>query len=379
MDRKTRLPIDPIAIKMLMKEQRLTYKKIEELSEGKITENSLKYLLSEGGNTDEATLDSLSSLLNCNKNDLVDKEYLLTSNLSFEINKIIQNLYLHNKSGDINRYYASEIKKFRTNIDLERMLNETHRLFLNISSDDYIFDKTAFTKTFDIINKDFSLHNCIANREFTEIKNNEAEVLYSKIKAVSGEYVTEQAILMFLYAFILFDAIFLEEEIASAVQLVPERKTEKADQFYELAFRSEKMRNALIDLIIYKNRQFDTPFIVDNEIDNTVIEGIILMLAACEKCYLHIHGNYADSEYINRAELSAILRKLEKIFIDLDIKLPEDYFYIDYLIMNTNRFGRYYNMLKNIFNSLNPPRKPKNKEVEYLIKGILINNLNNQQ
>jgi hypothetical protein len=369
MDRKTRLPVDSIAIKALIKEKGYNYKRIEEASGGEITETKLKDMLNTGGKTDEDTLGSLAVLLNCEKNDLIDKDYLLSVNLSLEVNSIIQNLYRQNKSDNINRYYASEIKKFRTNVDLEQMLNEAHRLFLHISSNDYIFDKTGFVKAFNIIGKDFVTHNSIANRELTEIQGSMAKNLYSKIIDASGEYNIQQVLLMFLYVFILYDAIFLEEEVASVVQLVPERKTEKADQFYELAHRSEKMRDALIDFVVYKDVQFDTKDITEYCLDEPLLEGITLMLTACEKCYLHIHGNFVDSEYINRAAFSAILRKLEKIFIELGIKLPEDNSFFDLIKMNNTRFGRYYNMLKSIFVSLNPPRKPKDKFLSGYIMG----------
>jgi hypothetical protein len=360
MDRRITLPVDPAAIKARMKDMGYTYKSIEEASAGTITENSLKHFLNKGAKVDEATLDTLAALLGSSKDDLLDKSYLLFANLSFEINKIIKDLYLRNRE-DINRYYAGEIKKFRDKIDLKRMLDEAHRLFSILSSDDYVLDKTAFAKAFNII-KDFSTDNCIANRDLTEIQDTEAKNLYSKIAAASGDYSTEQVFLMFLYVFILFEAIFMEEAIASTVQLVPERKTKKADQYLKLTFRNEKMRNALIDLVLYRGYRFDTPNIAEFGIDDVVIEGISLMLAACERCYQHIHDDYVDSEYINRAAFSAVLTKLEKIFAELDITLTEDYALIEYVKMNTTRFGRHYNTLKVVFNNYNPPRKPRNNE-----------------
>jgi hypothetical protein len=354
------VPVDSAAIKARMKELKFTYRDIQEESAGRITEIQLKHFLNKGTKADEATLDILAELLMCPKGALIDKSYLLSTNLSFEINEIVKNLYLRHKE-DINSYYAGEIEKFRTRIDLKRMLDEAHYLFQILSSDDYILDKTAFVKAYNIIGKNFVADNCIASRELTEIQDNDAKSLYTKIASASGEYHTQQVLLMFLYVFILFDAIFMEESVSSVVQLVPERKTDKADQFSILTYRTEKMRNALIDLVLYKGEQFDTPEIADLGIDDAVIEGIVLMLAACEQCYRHIHDDYVYSEYINRAAFPAVLTKLEKIFTDLGIALPDDYAFVEYVKMNTTRFGRHYNMLKVVFNSLNPPRKPTNK------------------
>jgi hypothetical protein len=211
----------------------------------------------------------------------------------------------------------------------------------------------------------------------TGIQDTVAGNLYSKIIEVSGNYNTQQVILMFLYVFILFDAIFLEEASASAAQLVPERKTKKADQYCKLAYKSEKMRDALINLILYKGYQFDEPDIMEKGTDDEVITGIALMLAACEKCYQHIYGNYTNSEYINRAALSAVFSRLEKVFENIGIGLPSEDFLVEYAKMNTSRFGIRYNALKAVFNALNPPRKPKDKTVEYPIYFIPFLNLGN--
>jgi hypothetical protein len=359
MNRET-MPVDSAAIKARMKELKLTYLGIEEKSGRRITETQLKHFLNKGKKADASTLDILAELLECEKNALIDKDYLLSNNLSFEINEIMKNLYLRNRE-DINCYYGDKIRDFRIKIALKRMLDKAHRLFLVLSSDDYKVDKTAFVKAYNLIGKEFVADNCIASYDLTEIQDSTAKGLYSEITAASGEYNTRQVFLMFLYVFILFDAIFMEEAVASVAQLVPERKTDKAGQFFNLAYRTEKMRDALIDMVLYKGKRFDAPEIAEYGIDDIVIEGIVLMLAACEQCYRHINGDYVYSEYINRAAFSAVLRKLEKIFIELGIQLPEDIAFIEWCKINTTRFGRYYNMLKAVFTALNPPRKPANK------------------
>ena len=209
----------------------------------------------------------------------------------------------------------------------------------------------------------------------TGLQHTIADNFFSKVVTASGEYNTQQVILMLLYAFILFDAIFLEEAVASASQLVPKRKTEKADQYYELTYRSEKMRNAFIDNILYKGLQFDNPRIIELGIDDKVIEDIALILAACEKCFQHINGNNLDSEYINIASLSAILTRLEKVFLTVGLKLPEGNFLNEYINMNTSCFGIQYNLLKAIFNELKPPRKPVNKGQQGFINGMVFQHM----
>jgi len=132
------------------------------------------------------------------------------------------------------------------------------------------------------------------------------------------------------------------------------------------------MRDNLIDMIIYKGIHFENPnVILENGIDEEIIDAIALMLAACEKCYQHIQGYYVDSEYINKAVFSAILRRLERTFYNLDIPLPDENILIERFNMNISRFGIQYNKLKIVFNSLNPPRERKNKELENYQNGIM--------
>jgi hypothetical protein len=263
------------------------------------------------------------------------------------------------------------IKTFQNDVDQKKILNQAHHLFMTLLSGDLLIDKTQFTKTFNIIIEDFEKEDCITSMQLTNINYDAANYLFSKISQASGDYSAQQVILMFLYVFILFDAIFLVEAVASATQLVPERKTEKADQYYELTYRSELMRNELIKSIIFKNKQCSYQDKMDNGIDDIIIEGITLMLAACEKCYQHINGIYVHSEYLVRAEFSAILTILEKIFDAIDIELPKEKMLDEIFNMNMTRFGKYYNMLKMSFNSLNPPRKQRDKNKESFIFGFL--------
>ena len=256
-------------------------------------------------------------------------------------------------------------------MDLKIILKRAHHLFVILASKDYIFDKTAFVEAYNIIASDFVNDFAICSIGITGIQNTIVKNIFSKITAATGDYDIRQVLLMFCYVFILFDAIFNQEAIASASQLVPERSTKKSDSYLELTHRNEKMRNTLLELILYKDYQSDDPDIMTFGIDDEIINAITLMLAACEKCYQHINGNYVDSEYINRAAFSAILRSLEKTFETIGLELPEKEFFEELYDMNTTRFGIYYNKLKAIFNSLNPPRQRRNKEQEYFIAGCI--------
>jgi len=368
--RTLNLPVDAEMIKSLRKERGFTYKAIEIRSDGHITENDLKQFISKGKKANETILQILADVFECDKLDLVDKDYLLSMNLSFEANKLMGNLY--HRHEDVKQFYGREMRKFQDEVDLQTMLNQAHRLFITLSSGDLLLDKTPFAQAFNIISDDFIEDNCIGSKEITEIQDNEARNLFSKIRDASGDYSTQQVLLMFFYVFILFDAIFLAEAVASAIQLVPERRTEKADAYFWLAYRSEKMRNILINAILYKGMRLDDPKVLEYGIDDTVIESIVLMLAACEKCYQHINGNYIDSEYTKSGTLAAILTMLEKTFDAIGIEFPKLNVVSEYIDMSTTRFGRFYKKLKSVFNALNPPRERRNKEKEAYEQGFFV-------
>ena len=376
MRRKRLLPLNTASIKARIKELNLTLKKIEELSDGVLKEYNLKQDLNVFMKTDEDTLELLSELLECNTNELLDKNFLLSMNLPPRVNMIVNKLYDPNHE-KVNINYAQRIKTFRTETDLKTMLDETHRLFLMLAKEDFYFDKTPFVIAFNTINTDFIKSNCISNMQFTGLYYTVAEELYKKIADnASTEYTTKKVQLMFLYVFILFEAIFLEEAIASACQLVPERETKKVEPYLFYTYRCQKMRDALINHIIHKGKENDSSQMIELGTDDEAIEGIVLMLAACEKCFLHIHGVYVDSEVLNITEYSAILSMLEKKFKTVSIEIPEYAHIIEFLGMNSSRFGTFYNALKEYFRSINPPKPPRDKYIDIYNEGYN-NGLNN--
>jgi hypothetical protein len=95
-------------------------------------------------------------------------------------------------------------------------------------------------------------------------------------------------------------------------------------------------------------------------LDYVLIESITLMLAACEKCYQHLKGDFTDSEYVNRAVLGAIIKRLEGTFEKIGVKIAKGTF----ADMVSSRFGKNYFNLRLVFDSLKPHKyhvSPKEK------------------
>jgi hypothetical protein len=363
-------PVDRDAIKAKMKEMRITYADIEFASTGQITEHSLKHFMNKGLKADEKTLKCLAGILECNMNEIIDRSYRLSENIPFEINKMMDNLYKRNTE-DIMPVYSSKMEEFRTDADLKAMLNCTHHLFNILTQEDAFLNKNLVNRSFYRILNELKQNKAICSFRITGLPNEIFKLLHDEFIKYSSDYVPHQVCLIFLYVFIIFDAIFFEECIATTAQLMPQRKNEKADEYCNLTYRNERMRNALIDKILYKEYVFDSPVLTAMSLDDAFLHGVILMLAACEKCYLHIKEPYTDSEYINRAELSAVLKALETIFHELEIDLPE----LTPMNMVNTRFSRTYLELKTYFNLLNPPKKPRNKFVAGMLFEELLSRL----
>ncbi|MDR3060044.1 MAG: hypothetical protein LBU84_18135 [Prevotella sp.] len=342
--------VDGATIRMKMKDQNIHFQNIEELTFGTITVHQLKNIMNHGIKATEDTIKVLAEVLNCTENDLIDKNCLISENIPFETISLTAGLYAKTKE-DMQPLYAKKITEFKASVDLKNIIDQAHRLFMVFTDCDDIYDKQNAINAINLIITEFEDGDCLCNSEFTELRRKDVDAIFELLKRYSGEYTPQHALLLFLYVFILFDAIFLEESICSAVQLMPERTNNKANQYYILTYGCEKMRDALIDKLIYKNYRFDDESIEDLGLDDVVIDGIILMLTACEKCFQHLEGPWTYSEYVNRTTLSAILKTLGNKYSIIGIETPPD----SILNMATSRFGRQYFKLKTLHRFFNTP------------------------
>jgi DNA-binding Xre family transcriptional regulator len=356
MKQEVYLPVNQKTIKSLMRKKGLTYSAIENDSNEVLTETRLKYVLNKGKQITLNELSLLAAHLDCELNDLVEPSFLLSMNISSENNRLVSKLYSRCK--DVLPRYGEEMKKFRDESDLAGMLNITAHLFLILTKQDIYFEKEEpIKKALEIIKSSLKDNTLITGSEFTGLKKDIQENIYKDIISLKDKYTPHHAMMIFLFVFIIFDAVFIEECVASTVQRIPQRKTDFFQQFCNLTNRIEKMRDTLIEKIVFVGEMFEDPKILELESDDTLIDGIILMLASCEKCRIHIDGFYTFSEEVNHASLSAIIRKLENIFDELEIEMPKD----DPSKILTSRFSGKYAKLKTIFNMMNPPSTPKNQ------------------
>jgi transcriptional regulator with XRE-family HTH domain len=362
MKMKVKLKLDAAMIKERFRATGLRYQDVEERSGGQITVRQLKYYMGQKCPVDEDTIRLLAEILECEENDLIDKDELLSENIPGDINILLAKLH-ECKKEDIQVTYKIAITNFREQWELKKMLQIAHRLFMIFTSDDIDFNRELIVKAMDIVLSALKESTCICNQRFTGLSKEFSERLIKLIAKINdGDYHPQMTVLIFLYVNVIFDAIFLEEMICSAAEIMPLRANEKEWQYFSLAATSENIRFTLIEKIFNQGYLLEDNKVEELGISDLLIEGIILMLAACEKCRKHVEGVFVASEYINRATFDAILNKLVNILSNAGIEMSSptipDIF--------GSRFSIQYTGLKAIFNSLNPPpKKPRNYREGY--------------
>lgn len=342
---KNKFHLNTNMIRMRLKDLKYTYNDIVEKSYEQITQTMLKHFMNKGEKADEETIQILANILELNGNEIIEPGDLFSINIPYEINRLTKGLYCRNRD-DIQVVYAEKLKIFREKAGLEKMLEITHSSLIQFTSDDLFLRKASIPDIIGKILKTDPGFTYICNHELTEITITMANEIAKQFEfVVDEEYNPHQLFLIFLYVFVLFDAVFLAECIASAYQLMPQRaKAAKTDQYFDLAKRIDDMRTTLIKNIIYNDKamKFDSVFegmtIEDAGLDNEVLTGILLMLLACEMCHEHQKSLYHKSEYVNRSRLDAIIRRLEDVFSNIRLPIETS----PWSDIMTSRFGKHY-------------------------------------
>jgi hypothetical protein len=352
-----KLKMDTAMVRERLRATKKWYRDVEAESGKQITVRQLKYYMSQKVPVGEDTIRLLAEILECEENDLIDKDELLSENIPGDINILLAKLY-ERKKEDIQVIYKDAILNLMEQCELKKMLQITHRLFMIFADEDIDIDRGLMVKAVDIVSSALKESTFICNQRFTGLSNEFSEYLIKLIgRENDGYYHPQMTVLIFLCIYTIFDAVFFEEIICSAVEIMPLRANiDKEKQFFSLAATSEKIRFTLIEEIFNKKYRLEDDKAEELGIPDLLIEGIILMLAACEKCRKHVEGVFVASEYVNRATFDAILNKLANILSNVGIKIPNP----TALDIFGSRFSLWYGMLKNAFNSSIPIKKPRN-------------------
>jgi len=312
-----KIKINQKFIKLELKRIDMSYSELAEITGGDI--NRWKHVFNKGGFIKDTELRKLVDILHCDQNLLIDPDFQIWQNVPLEIDIILRKLYERRKI-DIQPDYESIMRNFLQTSNLENFLGEANRLLSVLFGGDSLTSNMIPALT--IITNDFQKERNFSKSNAELDEKIITDIFSQIIESISCNSV-QQAMVIFLYALILFDVVFLEESIASVAQFTRERFGNKADQYCRLTLKIEILRNTLINAVTKKDLQFEG--VTVEEITDEILSGIQIMLLACYMASQHLHGDYLSSEYVNRTELDAIITHLTHIIVNLGIEVPEPF------------------------------------------------------
>ena len=338
-----KIKISPKYIKQELKKKGYSFPELEEITS--MNKNRWIYILNYGGFVSDAELMEIAGILQCDQNLFIDPEFQIRQNTPIEIDIFVRKLYERRK-GNIQPVYEAIIKDFQKNGRIDRFIGETNRLLdIIFINDNLSVDlKPAISLIVDEFQKDR-----IFSGSHTELDEHTITSIFTILQNSIYKNSAQQAAAIFLYAIILFDVIFLEESIASVTQFAIERFGDKAEQYCQLTKKTEILRNTLINYIVIDDLEIPDSMI--DEITEELLFGIQLMLLSCNKVGQHIEGDYLSSEYVNRAELDAIISRLTKIIKNIGIAVPDVF-----LGMSGTRFFQHICFIRSIFQTSKPKK-----------------------
>ena len=337
-----KLKVNSQFIKQRLRKSGVSYSELEEITG--ININRWKYMLNHGGYVTDTELEKIADILQSSQNALIHLDFQIKQNTPLEIEILVRKLYDRRK-GNIQLVYETIMKEYQKTGKLDNLIGEANRLFAALFSGDQI--NYDLIPALTIIVEDFQKDRVLSGSH-AELDEKMITMIFSIITDSFNRNSAQQALAIFLYALILFDVVFLDESIASVTQFTTERFGDKAEQYCKLTCSLEILRNTLIKYMVSNDLKMDDEMVY--ELTEEIMEGVQLMLLACYKAGQHLNGDYISSEYVNRAELDAIITNLTRRIRNIGLTVPDPFYNLP-----GSRFGKYLFFLQNIFQS----RKPK--------------------
>jgi len=352
-----KIKINQRFLKEELRKNKISYSELEQITQ--ININRWKHILNNGGYVNDKEITQLTEIIGCNPELIIDFDFQIHQNTPLEIDLLIRNLY-KKRIGNIQPIYESIIRDFQKNGKLESFIGEANWLLTSLFADDQLDVNSA--SALSLIINDFQKERIFSGSR-AELPEQTISDIFKVAHNSIRENSAQQSLVIFLYTLVLFDVIFLEESIASVTQFTKERFGEKADQYCLLTFKTEILRETLINHMIVGDLKMTNDSIDD--ITEEILEGVHLILLACYKVGQHLNSNHFSSEYVDRAELDAIITKLTRILKNLGIKVPDAY-----SGTSGTRFYKYLSIFRCIYLS-NRSYSLKFTNHDYYVMGLL--------
>jgi len=331
-----RIKINQKYVKQELRRKNLTYLNLEILIGG--DNNHWKHVLNNGGYVTDIELKKIVDILQRSPDLIIDPDFQIDANTPLEIDLLIRNLYVKRK-GNIQPVYETIIKNFQKMGKLENFIGEANRLLSILFSGDEL--SIDMVPALSLITYDLQKEHIFSNSP-TELDEKTINDIFNTAMYSLNRNSAQQALAIFLYVVVIFDVVFLEESIASVTQFTMERFNDKSNQYCFLTQKIEILRNTLINYMIARNLKMDNDNVED--FTDEILDGVHLMLLACNKAGKHMVGDHFSSEYVDRSELDAIITRLNRIISSLGIQIPEPI-----LGLSGLRFMRHIGFLRTLY------------------------------
>ncbi|MCL2193581.1 MAG: hypothetical protein FWB78_09330 [Treponema sp.] len=334
-----------------------------------INKNRWNYIYG-GGFAKEAELQKIADILQCDTDLLIDADFRIGQGVPWEIERLVRKLY-EKRRGDIQPAYELMMRDHQRKGKIEKFIGEANRLMHAVFHEDPLEEPNPFSATLLVVND--LRKDRIFSDSYAELDEQRIEAIFSVVKDSRECNMAQGALALFLYALVIFDAVFLMESIASVTQFTIERFGNKADQYRSLTVKTEILRDTLLKAMTEGDLKIGEE--MEYPIRDKLLEGVYLMLFACHKVGQHLNGDYLSSEYVNRTELDAIITRLTRIITGLGIPVPDAPIGI-----SGTRFERHLFIIRSLFKEKKPQKQqqlwPQLSPQEMLVWNYFMNNQN---
>jgi len=305
-----KVKIDADKVRYYQETRCLTYEDIAICSNGVFNINSLKYALNSGLQLPEEKADLLAQILDCELDDILEDGFIRTKNIPARFILLTKSLYLEQRE-DINTFYKALLAVQMRSIGFQNLTTQCggfYEIFTRPSLED---DPT--TKI--VLAREFILATCSPNGDAFSawIGLNQGHFSYylARLTEEDEGYSSHLVVLVFLYVFFLFESIFLEELVASAVQLSSERRSNVVDQYYAISIPLENLKSTYLDFMLHSpGLRFDGSKFIFGHYDEQFYEDILVLVLACNECLLHLDSDFVASQYVNRKVMHGIVTRI---------------------------------------------------------------------
>ncbi|OHD41918.1 MAG: hypothetical protein A2087_09315 [Spirochaetes bacterium GWD1_61_31] len=337
-----KVPISTRDVRNLYKARGLTMQDLADQSEGLFSLHALKYLLitSKNHRLPEDELYCLADLLGVAVEAIVDPAFARRDAIPFKISRLTNQLYDRERF-DINPYYLKRIEEKKQLLAYQNLLHQVPLVYAPVIK---LFDDGGesgiFTACANI------LQHCsvipVGNLYSTQLclAPSELEVLFLRMQAaITDQNQTAATLYLLLYQYCIFEALLLEELVASAAQRSVSRKSPIIEQYFTLAISAEQLREGFTDLILNKNVDVNSEdeFIREG-FQDTVHHVLVLLAACCHAIQSHQNSTAIASEVINRPIVHEVLMEIQRVSDIFKIAVPR----LSVVDAANTRFGRRY-------------------------------------